>query len=178
MVGESMNFLLIGMPGCGNTTFGKNAARRLGLEFVDVDREIVNRENRSINQIFADEGEDYFRAVESRVLADCLKRDRTVISAGGGIVEIYSNIENAKAAGAYIIFIDRPLAMITGDIDTSGRPLLKDGVDKLKAIYDRRRDLYFSAADAVVKNDKGYSSVQADLIGCIEYGMEPDTAEA
>ena len=68
--------------------------------------------------------------------------------------------------------------MITGDIDTSGRPLLKDGVDKLKAIYDRRRDLYFSAADAVVKNDKGYSSVQADLIGCIEYGMEPDTAEA
>ena len=41
MVGESMNFLLIGMPGCGKTTFGKNAARRLGLEFVDVDREIA-----------------------------------------------------------------------------------------------------------------------------------------
>lgn len=161
-----MNVLLIGMPGCGKSAFGKSAASSLNLEYVDMDSEIESREGK-ISKIFEEKGEDYFRAVETQVLVDCLKKDKCVISTGGGIVKNFENIEKAKAAGAYIIFIDRPLELILGDIDTSARPLLKDGADRLRGLYDERYDKYRAAANAMVINDGAFVTALNDIVRII-----------
>ncbi len=161
-----MNVLLIGMPGCGKSAFGKSAAAGLDLEYVDTDSEIESREG-TISKIFEEKGESYFRALETRVLADCLKKDKCVISTGGGIVNNSENIEKAKEAGAYIIFIDRPLELILGDIDTSARPLLKDGADRLRELYDERYDKYRAAANAMVINDGAFGAALNDILRII-----------
>lgn len=166
-----MNILLIGMPGCGKTAFGRVLAEKLNFGFVDIDDEITARENKSINCIFKESGEEYFRTVESQTLSDILDGDDQVISSGGGIVELFSNIKEAKNKKAFIIFIDRPLDLIMGDIDTSERPLLKDGADRLHSLYASRYDKYSLAADTIIKNDKSFGSVLGSMLAAVNKQM-------
>ncbi len=161
-----MNILLIGMPGCGKSAFGKAAAESLGLEFIDTDSEIERREG-PIPEIFANRGEDAFRDIETDVLRDCLKGDRRIISTGGGIVKRDENIEIMKQADTYVVFLDRPLELIAGDIDTSGRPLLKDNAERLKTLYAERYDKYRTAANAMVINDGAFSATLGELLRLI-----------
>lgn len=77
---------LIGFMGTGKTTIGKHLAKALGYEFVDVDRYIEEREGRTIREIFADQGEETFRQLETQALNEILAKDHLVISTGGGIV--------------------------------------------------------------------------------------------
>lgn len=154
-----MNIILIGMPGCGKTTIGKLAAERLKYKFADLDDEIVKTSGKSINNIFADSGEDYFRELESNVLNIALKENNAVISTGGGIVKLSRNIESLKESDSCTVFIDRPPELIIGDIDTSERPLLKDGADRLKNLYKERYELYKAVADIIIKNDTSLSDI-------------------
>ncbi len=154
-----MKIVLIGMPGCGKTTIGKMAAEKLGVKFIDLDEEIVRSTGKSINSIFAESGEDFFRELETKSLGEAMLSDNSVISTGGGIVKFIRNTELAKQAGGYIVFIDRPLDLIISDIDTSERPLLKDGADRLKSLYSERYELYKNAADEMIKNDSDLNTV-------------------
>lgn len=154
-----MKIILIGMPGCGKTTIGKMAAEDMNLKFIDLDEEIVKSLGKSINSIFADSGEEVFRKLETEALEKALLNDDTVISTGGGIVKFSRNIELAKKAGGHIVFIDRPLDLIIGDIDTSERPLLKEGADRLKNLYSERYELYRSAADEIIENNAGLEDI-------------------
>ena len=162
-----MNILLIGMPGCGKSAFGKAAADSLKLEFVDTDAEIERREG-VINDIFAERGEDAFRDIETNVLRECLKQDNRIISTGGGIVKRDENVDLMKQAKAYVIFIDRPIELIAGDIDTSGRPLLKDNAERLKTLYAERYDKYRAAANAMVINDGTFSAALGEIMRLIK----------
>ena len=162
-----MNVLLIGMPGCGKSAFGKAAAENLSLEFIDTDAEIERREG-PIPEIFAGRGEDAFRNIETEVLRDCLKADNRVISTGGGIVVRDENIGIMQKSGALVIFIDRPLELIAGDIDTSGRPLLKDNAERLKTLYRERYDKYRKAANALVINDGTFASALGEILRLIK----------
>ncbi len=162
-----MNVLLIGMPGCGKSAFGRAAAENLGLEFIDTDAEIERREG-PIPEIFAGRGEDAFRNIETGVLRDCLKADNRVISTGGGIVVRDENIGIMQKSGALAIFIDRPLELIAGDIDTSGRPLLKDNAERLKTLYRERYDKYRKAANALVINDGAFASALGEILRLIK----------
>lgn len=148
-----MKIMLIGMPGCGKTTIGKKASKELGLHFIDLDNEIVNIESKSINQIFSEFGEDYFRELETKSLLKSLEHDNVLISSGGGIIKNKLNIFSAKKKNCYVIFIDRPLDLIINDVDTTTRPLLKEGADRLKALYAERYEIYKTAADVTLKND-------------------------
>lgn len=154
-----MNIVLIGMPGCGKTTIGKLTAERLKYKFADLDDEIVKISGKSINDIFADSGEEYFRELESKVLNIALKENDAVVSTGGGIVKLPRNIKSIKESDSCAVFIDRPLELIISDIDTSERPLLKDGADRLKSLYKERYELYKAAADIIIKNDTVLSDI-------------------
>jgi len=79
-----MILTLIGYRATGKTTLGRLLAQRLGWDWIDADVEIERRADKSIGQIFADDGEPAFRDLEARVIADLCRRDRLVLAAGGG----------------------------------------------------------------------------------------------
>ena len=144
---QTKNVILIGMPGAGKTAVGKSVAERLGREFIDLDEEIVKREKRDIPTIFAENGEEYFRAVESAVLKDICAENGKVISTGGGVVKDSRNEFPLKANGT-IFYIKRDLNKLASD----GRPLSKDK-QAIESIYQQRKGLYEKFADFEIDNN-------------------------
>lgn len=158
-----MKLVLIGMPGCGKTSIGRLVSEKLRFKFIDLDEEIVRSASMSINEIFAKLGEERFRELETDALKKSLESDNAVISTGGGIVKLDRNVKAIKNMGGYTVFIDRPLSLIIGDIDTSERPLLKDGADRLKNLYAERYELYKAAADTTAVNDGSIEDIVEDI---------------
>ena len=145
--------VLIGMPGCGKSTIGKLISKELNIKFFDMDKYIENMTSKTIPELF-ENGEEYFRDFETKACEELAKINNALISSGGGVVKRKENIDILKKEASYIIFIDRPLEELLNDIDISNRPLLKDGREKLIKLYEERYELYKSAADNIVENDK------------------------
>lgn len=150
--------VLIGMPGCGKSTIGKLVSKELSLKFFDMDKYIEKITSKTIPELF-ENGEEYFRDVESKACMELAKMTNVLISSGGGVVKRRENIDILKKEAAYIIFIDRPVEKLINDIDISNRPLLKDGREKLIKLYEERYELYKLAADNIVKNDKSLKDI-------------------
>ncbi|MCH3963072.1 MAG: shikimate kinase [Clostridium sp.] len=150
MENTGKNIVLIGMPGSGKTLIGSKISLKLNKKFVDLDEYIENKEGCPVTEIF-EKGENYFRLLESRAAEEVSAEDNIIISTGGGIIKNFVNIINLKKKGV-IIFIDRPIQNIIGDVNIESRPLLKDGVDALKKIYRERYDIYKKYCDFKVNN--------------------------
>lgn len=144
------NIVIIGLPGCGKTTLGAHLAEQIAYQFVDLDEEIETRSGKKISQLF-EIGEAHFRDVESQVTKAVAASEQSVISTGGGIVLREENIAALKEHGL-ILFLNRSLKDITGDIDIEERPLLREGVERLQKIHDDRIHLYHQYADVTVDN--------------------------
>ncbi|MDR3596018.1 shikimate kinase [Clostridium sp.] len=145
--------VLIGMPGCGKSTIGKLVSDELNIKYFDMDKYIENMTSKTIPELF-EKGEDYFRDFETLACKELSEKSSILISSGGGVIKRQENIEILKKE-ALIIFIDRPLDDLLSDIDTSNRPLLKEGREKLVKLYEERYELYKLSADVIVNNDKG-----------------------
>ncbi len=100
-----MNIVLIGYRGCGKSTVGRKLADRLWRGFVDVDDFIVKKAGKSIAEIFAQDGERHFRALESECLHELLLVDDQVIALGGGTVIEEANCRLLKEADVRIIYL-------------------------------------------------------------------------
>lgn len=155
------NLVLIGMPGCGKTTIGKFLSRKIKMEFIDVDEYIERTQGKSISDIFKN-GEETFRDIESEIVDELSNNDEKVISTGGGVIKRKKNMA-ALSKNGVIIFVNRPLTKIMGDVDTETRPLLKDGKEKLKKLYEERFDLYKRYSDFEVLNDASLEKVIDDI---------------
>ena len=142
---DRTNIVLVGMPGCGKTTVGRELARLSGKPFVDLDEEIVRRAGKSIPDIFREEGEAAFRELEAQVLADVCARSGQVIATGGGAVLRAENRDIMRRAGR-VYFLRRALE----ELPTDGRPLSQKG--SLEEMYRVRKPLYSAAADTVIDN--------------------------
>lgn len=153
--------VLIGMPGCGKSTIGKLVSNELNLKFFDMDNYIEEMTSKTIPELF-EKGEEYFRDFETLACKELVRKHNVLISSGGGVVKRKENIEILKKE-AYIIFIDRPLEELLNDIDITKRPLLKEGREKLINLYEERYELYKSAADKIVKNDKSLRETEDDV---------------
>ncbi|PRR83009.1 shikimate kinase [Clostridium vincentii] len=141
---------IIGMPGCGKTTLGKLLAKELQYNFCDMDSYIEKISDKTIPELF-NEGEEVFREWESKACIDLVKKERIIISCGGGVVKKDENIE-AFQKDCVILFIDRSVEDIIKDVNVSSRPLLKDGTFKLYEIYDERYNMYKKAAHVIIGN--------------------------
>ncbi|MBQ6847890.1 MAG: shikimate dehydrogenase [Clostridia bacterium] len=139
---EKKNIVLIGMPGVGKTTIGKELAKALDKEFVDTDDEIVKKEAILIPEIFATKGEGYFRQLESEVIKEISAKQGLVIATGGGAILNSLNIDLLKENGT-VYFLDRNVEDI---VATSDRPLSSNREDLLKR-YEERYPIYLSSAD-------------------------------
>ena len=91
-----MNIVLMGYRGTGKSTVGRLLAARLGREFVSTDAEIVKRAQRTIPEIVAQEGWEYFRDLESDICRELASRDQLVIDTGGGAILRAQNVEALK----------------------------------------------------------------------------------
>ncbi|MBQ6820087.1 MAG: shikimate kinase [Clostridium sp.] len=159
--------LLIGMPGCGKTTIGKEVARNLGYSFCDMDNYIEEISKSSIKELFK-KGEDYFRDYETKACNNLSNiNENIIISSGGGVVKRKENIDFFVEKGI-IIFIDRPIENIISDVNIETRPLLKEGREKLYNLYLERYNLYKDYCHYRITNDKSVETVVKSIIKIIE----------
>lgn len=145
------NIVLIGPMGCGKSSIGVKTARRLSLEFIDMDRYIEQKSGMTIPRMFAEKGENFFRDMETRAATELAQKEGAVIATGGGVVLREENMGALGETGR-VIFIERPLGDILNDVDIKDRPLLKGGAGKLSEIYSQRYGLYRGYADRVLYN--------------------------
>lgn len=148
--------VLIGYRGTGKSTVGKMLAARLGRELISTDAEIVKRAKRSIPEIVAQQGWEYFRDVESAVCQDLAGRDQLVIDTGGGVVLRPQNVEVLKRNGK-LIWLTATIETITSRIggDTQ-RPSLtgtKTFVEEIAEVLQDRMPKYKASADYVIQTD-------------------------
>ena len=149
------NIVLIGFMACGKSTIGTMLADRLGYSLVDTDEEIVKEQGKSINDIFAQEGEPYFRNLETQMVEKmCDTLDGCVISTGGGLPITKGNDEILKKLGTVIYLTvtkETVLERIKGD---TTRPLLaQDAKERTQKLLEYRKPIYEMAADYSVKTD-------------------------
>ncbi len=150
------NIILIGFMGCGKTTVGTALAEKLEYKLLDTDAVIVEKEGKSINAIFAENGEEYFRNIETKTLEEMEQTlEKAVISTGGGLVLRECNGAILKNLG-FVVFLkvekETVLKRLAGD-DT--RPLLKgDNVEeKVENLLEYRNPIYEYTAHVVVETD-------------------------
>lgn len=144
------NILLIGIMGCGKTTVGRELQQRLGYPLVDMDQEIERIAGKPITAIFADDGEDRFRGMETQVLRELAAQNdpRRIISTGGGVIGCEENRRLLRQLG-YVVWLDAPLAVILERTGKSRhRPLLNtdDPAAKIRELMERRGPLYQETA--------------------------------
>ena len=166
-----VNLLLIGFMGAGKSTAGRALARRLGIAFADLDEEIVAAAGRPIADIFATDGEAAFRALETRVAGDVLRRPLSqVVAAGGGFPTFPANQALVRATNTLVVAIEAPFetlwARIAGD---PSRPLARDRA-ATESLHERRRAVYREFCDASVPTSPSDTpeDVAARLLALLE----------
>lgn len=155
--GDSLNLVLIGMPGCGKSTLGQALAGRMRREFVDLDTEITRAAGMTIPEIFAAHGEQYFRDIESRVVEEACRGSGRIIATGGGAVLREKN-RRAMGQNGRICFINRAL----DELPRHGRPL-SASEDAVARLWSERRDIYMATADFTVRNDRDVEMVAGEI---------------
>lgn len=148
-----MHVILVGLSGSGKSTLGEALSKRINRPFYDLDKEIVKNVGKSIDEIFADQGERAFRSIESKVLDTiCSKREPAVIITGGGAVIDPKNRSLMKHSGT-VIRIKRSPEAILSTLELEGRPLLKADPNRIYTLAREREDFYHLAADYTVQNE-------------------------
>lgn len=145
------NIVFVGFMGTGKTTIAAQVANRLGMKYVSTDGLIEKREKRTINEIFTDSGEEYFRDVESEVVRELSGREGLVIDTGGGVVLREENLEALKSGGVVICLTADEDTVIARTKKYKHRPLLnvEDPKRKVRDLMARRAPFYARAGHAI-----------------------------
>ncbi|GGF20007.1 shikimate kinase [Echinicola rosea] len=157
---NSAKIVLVGMPGSGKSTLGKAVARQLGFDFYDLDEEIVREETKSIPEIFMNEGEGYFRRLETKVIEKLLKKDASfLLSTGGGAPCFNENMELINRYGISVflnVSVEQLLLRLTKN-EADKRPMFR-GMDtteirlKLQDLL-ADREMYYEQAKIMLSGD-------------------------
>lgn len=164
-----MRIILIGFMGVGKTTIGKIIAKKLKLNFVDMDNYIEKTEGKSISKIFEEYGEQRFRELESESLKDLIKSDNIVISTGGGIVTTKENSDILKKE-KIVIFLDANTQTILNNLykEIDKRPLLSNSNNveyTISNLLNERYEKYNSICDIKIDiNEKNIEEVVSQIL--------------
>ena len=142
--GKMQNIALIGMPGCGKTTVGRELAKIAGRPFADIDDLVAAAAGKSIPEIFAQGGEEAFRSLETHVLAEESRRSGAVIATGGGVVARPENLDLLRQ-NSVVVYMKRELS----ELATGGRPL--SGSQGVAVLAQKRLPLYEAWCDRAVQ---------------------------
>jgi len=161
--------VLVGMMGVGKTTTGRRLAAELDRPFADSDAVIEARTGRTVKEIFATDGEQAFRVLESGVLADALGADEpAVIAAAGGVVLDAGNRDLLRGAGT-VVWLRAPVDVLVDRVVAGDhRPLLAaDPEGTLHRMEEHREALYAEVADVVVDSTRPPDDVVAEVLAVV-----------
>ena len=161
---KKKNISLIGLMGSGKSMIGKHLAKEFGLKFYDSDVEIEKITKKSINLIFEEYGEPYFREIESKVCLNLLNEKNCIISLGGGAI-LDKKIRNKIKSNSYCIYLKVKIDELIQRLKrTTRRPLLKNVDVKLKidTLYKNRK-IYYNKANLIIENN-GNKNETIDII--------------
>ena len=164
------NLTLTGMMGVGKSTIGKNLAKKLKYNFIDVDKIIEAKEGRSINSIFKNKSESYFRKIENDITLSELKKNNSVISLGGGAF-LNKSIRRSAKKFSISFWLDLPVYELTKRLKKSRRrPLLfRKNIDEtVKKIYFDRKKFYDDADYRVKCNSLKLEEIVNKILGIYE----------
>lgn len=150
------NIILVGFMGCGKTTIGKKLAKAFGYEFLDTDAMIEEQQGKRISDIFAQEGEEAFRQMETELLMQ-LRREavRKVIATGGGMPVREGNRRLLREVGT-VVFLEAEFDTILERLQNDTTRPLAEGEDRekrLRPLYELRYPLYQEAAEVCVDTE-------------------------
>ena len=170
---------LVGYRGTGKTTIGHLLAERLGWHCIDSDNEIVSLTGQSIQQIFAEGGEEKFRDYESDVIRDLVRRHKVVLALGGGAILRTENRQLVSVAG--------PVVWLTASAETIQRRISDDpvsatqrpnltssgGIDEIRQLLEQRLPAYQACADCTVAtDDRAPREIVDDILKTLEIPPE------
>ena len=160
------SLVMVGLMGCGKSSVGKRLALKLGLPFIDADEEIEQVAQKTINEIFADHGEAFFRDREGKVIARLLASGPQVLATGGGAFINPDTRAKIKESGI-TIWLKAELPVLlrrVGKRDT--RPLLKNGDPEavMRALMAARYPIYAEADITIESKDVPHDSIVAEII--------------
>jgi shikimate kinase len=152
---RGFHLVLVGLPGAGKSTIGRAVAQRLGRRFLDFDEEIELREGRSVYDVFAADGEEYFRRCERQLTDDVREAEPMVLAPGGGWASYPDNVRRLRppARLAYLRVSPEEAVRRIGP-DVSLRPLLRgrNPVSAMARLY-AERDRYYMEADLYIDTE-------------------------
>ena len=154
-----MKIFLLGFMGCGKTHWGREISQKVGIPFFDLDEQIIESEGKSINEIFAEEGEEFFRLKEKEVLYLISESHESfVMACGGGTPCFYNNIDYMNKSGT-TVWINCSVDCLFQRLkkEKEKRPLIRDlSDDQLRAFIIKKfadRKIYYQQASVIMKED-------------------------
>lgn len=154
------NIALIGFMGSGKTTIGKLLAKTMEMKFVDIDKIIEATEKKSINDIFKEKGQIYFRDLEREIILQESSRNNCVIATGGGSILDNENVKSLQET-SFIVFLDASIECLYLRLkDNTTRPILNDAEDKkqlIEELLEKRKFLYQISANFIIHIDENTS---------------------
>lgn len=163
---QGLSIYLVGMMGCGKSSVGAPLAEALGYRFLDADGALEQVAGRTIPEVFAREGEEGFRALETAVLAQITGWHSLVVATGGGVVTRPENWGHLRQG--VVVWLDAPPDLLLARLarDPSPRPLLEapDREARLEGLLEQRRPLYAQADLRVVQTGASPRQVAEDVL--------------
>lgn len=149
------HIFLIGFMGCGKSAVSAYMSQNYNMDIIEMDEEIVRRENMTIPHIFENKGESYFRNLETKLLQELEGESFKIVSCGGGVVLREENVEVMKKNGFIVLLTAEPQTILERVKEDDNRPLLRGNknVGYIKELLEKRMPNYTKAADIIVQTD-------------------------
>ncbi len=161
-----VNLYLVGFMGTGKTTVGRAVALRLGFQAMDSDHEIERRAGRTVAQIFAEQGEAAFRALERRVIEGGHPARGVVMACGGGLIVPPGMLELLRARGVIICLHASLETILRRTAPTRTRPLLEveDPAARIRQLYAEREEIYKRAGTVILTDFRPLHDVMMHVL--------------
>ena len=160
------NLYLVGFMGTGKSTVGRLVARQIGFEFVDSDHEIERLQGKPVSQIFAEQGETAFRAMEREFIASGHPAKKCIVSCGGGLIVPPGMLELLRSRGG-IICLHAPIdTILQRTMHATHRPLLavENPEQRLRELYAQRETLYRRSGTMVLTDKRPLREIAAHVL--------------
>ena len=161
---NKLNITFCGMMGSGKSLIGKKFAKIIDFNFLDTDSFIEKKTGKSINQIFSESGEIFFRELEENYISKILHKKNYVFSLGGGVMNNV-NLRNIIKKKSYNIYLEVGINLLSKRLESSkNRPLINNiNIKKKLNELITERENYYKEADLIIKNDKKISDTINEL---------------